>query len=95
MAYSQIGDRVVRDDGYVAMQHVNTNGKVVSIGGVNYTFSPSHNVSMAWIAPEHVDKAFTFKTNACCGNRDKQAFIFASLVNVHLWNGLTREGNPQ
>ena len=95
MTYEQVSDRIVREDGYVAMMHVNTNGKNVSIGGITYMFLPAHNVSMAWIAPEHVDKALTFKTNACCGNKNKQAFIFASLINVNLWSGLTREGNPK
>lgn len=95
MSYSLVDNRVVRDDGYIAMQHVNTNGKNVSIAGVTYVFVPSHNVSLAWIAPEHVDKALTFKTNACCGNQNKQAFTFASLINTYLWHGLDRNGNPK
>lgn len=96
MGYSLVGNQVVRDDGYVALVHHNSNGTSVTIGGVNYVFTPKSNVSFAWIAPEHVDKLLALKTRgSCCGHSEKQRFVLASLINTYLWDGLDRNGNPK
>lgn len=56
MNYGVVGDRVVREDGYVAMQHYSTNPANVKVGDTIYVFVPKHNVSMAWINPNDVAK---------------------------------------
>lgn len=96
MSYTLVGNQVVRDDGYIALQHQSTNGTSVVVSGVNYIFTPKNNVSLAWIAPEHVDKLLALKTRgSCCGHNEKQRFLLASLVNTYLWHGLDRTGNPK
>jgi hypothetical protein len=93
MEYSLVGNQVVRDDGYVAMQHLNSNGAVAKIGEITYIFTPSANVSLAWVASEHVDKMLTIKTRGnCCGHADKQKYYLASMTNVNLHVYNNREG---
>jgi len=92
MSYSLVGDRVVRDDGYVAVAHRNSNGATYSASStVYYVFTPSHNVSMAWIAPEHVAGALSEMARVCCGKSGKK-YILAGIVNVHLWTTGDRHG---
>lgn len=85
-------DRVVREDGYVAVAHRNSNGTNVRVGEVYYVFVPQNNVSMAWVAPAHVDKVLGELARVCCGQHGKK-FFPASLVNVNIWTYNKREGN--
>jgi hypothetical protein len=97
MPYTLVGDRVVRDDGYVAAQHTNTNGANVKVLNTIYVFVPQYNVSMAWIAPEHIAKVLSVKTSSgCnCGGGEKLKFALSPLINVNLWSGFDRNGNPK
>jgi len=97
MEYSQVENKVVRDDGYVAVQHITTNPTNTSISGTVYVFSPKFNVSLAWIAPEHLDKVLSVKAErGCnCGGVKKNKFLLSSMINVNLWNGLTRDGEQK
>jgi len=90
MAYYSDGNKVVRDDGYVALQHRNSNPTAHKIDGVVYQFSPKKNVSMSWVAPEHVDRMLSEDARICCGKTSKKFFL-ASIINVNLWTYGTRE----
>lgn len=82
-----MADIVTNSDGWVALQHYNSNGKTVQIDGIYYVFVPQHNVSLAYVRPEHVDRILAVKERGCnCGgNRMKPAFHYASQVNVCVW----------
>jgi len=95
MEYTQVENRIVRDDGFVAMQHINTNGANVQIGGVTYVFIPTRNVALSWVAPEHIGRMMEVKTRACCGNRNKQKFVLASLINTNIYVYGSREGKQE
>lgn len=56
MEYSPIDGRVVRDDGYVAVQHYTSAPTNIKVAGVVYIFLPRLNVSMCWVHPDHVNK---------------------------------------
>ena len=83
MTYSLIDGKVVREDGYVGMQHRNTNPTSHKIGKVVYSFVPRHNVSLCWVAPEHVQQMLSEVAQICCGKTSKKFFL-AGIVNVGL-----------
>lgn len=94
MDYQLAEDRVVRFDTHVAMQHYSTNPANVKVENDTYIFTPLHNVSLAWVKPEHVSKLQQVKASGCkCGGGGKPKFFLASLINVHLWSGKDRDGN--
>lgn len=89
---------VKRNDGTIAVQWViNTNGKTVQIQSTDryYVFTPKMNVVMAWVREEDVARLLTVKEKTCnCNNGTyKNAFQYASLVNVNLWMFGNREGS--
>jgi hypothetical protein len=92
MSYILLGNRVVREDGYVGLQHRNSNGAMEKVGDTAYTWIPKYNVSLCWVAPEHVDFLLRAMAKICCGKRSKKFFL-ASLINTNLWYGFDRDGN--
>jgi len=85
MTYQLIDDKVTSDDGKIGMQHYNSNPRSVTIGNHIYTFSPSHNVSFAWVYPEDVDKLLTLRTrDSGCNCGKKFLFHLASLINTNI-----------
>lgn len=90
--YNAIGGQVVRDDGFIAVSHRNTNGTSMKIGGTSYVWTPLHNVSMAWVSPEHLDIVLKEMARICCGKTSKK-FYLASITNVNLWTTGDRNGN--
>ena len=92
MSYSQIEGRVVRDGGWVAISHRNSNGASHQISStIYYIFTSRYNVSMAWVAPEHVDNVLAEMARICCGQRSKK-FLLTSLINVNLHEFGSRDG---
>jgi hypothetical protein len=77
--------QVVRDDGFVAMQHHNSNGANIAVEESIYVFVPKNNISFCWVAPQHVGKLLTAKTSVCCGNNNSLRFHLASFINTNLW----------
>lgn len=91
---------VQRSDGSIALQWtINTNGKTVQIGGTDqyYVFVPKMNVVMTWVKPEHLPQLLAHREKTCnCNNGTyKNAFTYASLINVNLWSFGNREGSLQ
>lgn len=78
---------VTNADGWIALQHHNSNGRTVQIDTVYYAFTPQHNISLAWVRPEHVDRILAVQDKSCnCGGgRFRPAFFYASQTNVCLW----------
>lgn len=76
---------ITNDEGYVALQHYNTNPKSVSTNdGTIYTFTPKHNVSLAWVRPEHVDEMLQKQQKICCGKFARLCLV-AGELNVKIW----------
>ena len=77
---------MVNRDGKVALQHTSTNPAVVQIEGTDvvYYFTPRHNVSLAWVDEQYVEKLLSIKTQSCnCGGgAQKNKFMLASETNV-------------
>lgn len=84
MNYTEVDGKVVSEDGRIAVQHRTSNGAVVRAGNTNYVFSPQHNVSLAWVAPEHLSKVLSEVARVCCGKSGKKFFL-ASMINVNIW----------
>jgi len=82
---------VIKRDGLVAIQHYTTNGYSVSVGDDSYAWVPKHNVSLAWVKEEHVDRVLAIKNKACCGHK-RTRFVLASLLNVNVWETGNRHG---
>jgi hypothetical protein len=91
MVYQFTDGRVVREDGFIAVQHRTTNGTNFMVGGQAYIFTPRNNVCMGWVAPEHIDRVLGEMARICCGQRGKKFFL-ASLINVNLYETGRREG---
>ena len=91
MTYIQVENRVIRDDGFIAVQHRTSNGTNHKIGDVIYTFSPQHNVCLGWVAPEHVQAVLSEMARICCGKTSKKFFL-AGIVNVNIFYTGTRDG---
>jgi hypothetical protein len=90
MTYSVNNGMVIRDDGYVALQHRNSNGAMARIGDIVYTWSPKNNISLCWVHPDHVTKLLNERANICCGQTSNK-FLMASYTNVNLWAFGTRD----
>lgn len=84
---------VKRADGFVALQHRNSNPATVRIesNGHEYTFVPQYNVSLAFVAPEDVEPLLHVLARICCGKMDYK-FTYASQINVNLWSTGNRYG---
>lgn len=84
---------ITNSDGFVALQHYNSNPRTVKIqaDGTLYSFVPRHSVSLAWIDPKHVDSLLAQKAKLCCG-KNQNLFFPASQINVNIWTTGTREG---
>jgi hypothetical protein len=80
-------ESIKNSDGLVALQHYTTNPCTVIVEGANtsYTFVPKHNVSMAWVKPEHVDRLLAQTAKGCCGRNKQKKFVLASQTNANLW----------
>jgi len=89
--YTLVENRVIRDDGYVALQHRNSNGAQHKAGDTIYTWAPKHNVSLCWVAPEHVQFLLGEMARICCGKTSKKFFL-AGIINVNLWEKGVRDG---
>lgn len=78
---------VTNADGWIALQHHNSNGRAVIINGNTYVFYPKHNVSLAYVRPEDVDAILAIRDKSCnCGGgRFRAAFFYASQINVCVW----------
>jgi hypothetical protein len=79
---------VTNADGWIALQHHNSNPRTVSIDTVYYVFVPQHNISLAYVRPEHLNRILAVQDKSCnCGGgRFKPAFFIASQTNVNLWS---------
>lgn len=84
---------VTRADGFIALQHRNSNPATVQMEADDtlYSFEPRFNVSLAWVDPKHLDTLLKVKAKTCCGKQDYK-FIPASQINVNLWTTGNREG---
>lgn len=89
---------IKRTDGKIAIKWVlNRPAKRVKIDGTEtyYTFAPKFNVWMDWVAPEHVARLLAVREKTCnCNNGTFQnAFTYANLLDVNLWETGDRHGN--
>ena len=91
MDYQLVEGRVVRFDTYVAVQHRNSNPASHKIGHTIYSFAPRYNVSLAWVAPEHLPSILAEMARICCGKTSKKFFL-AGVVNVNIWYTGNRDG---
>ena len=83
---------MVERNGLVAIQHYTSNGWTVQVEDDIYTWTPKHNVSLAWVKEEHVDRILAVKSKACCG-KDGARFVLASLLNTNVWETGNRHGD--
>jgi len=80
---------VKNEEGLIAVQHYSSNPWDVEVKRSGqpskiYNFRPSHNVSMAWVTQEDLDKILAITVKACCGKHQKRFFL-ASQTNVNLF----------
>jgi hypothetical protein len=88
---------VTNTQGQIALKWtINPNGKTVQMQGTEqyYVFIPKYHVVMAWVNPEHVDALLAKKEKTCmCNNGTyKNAFAYANLLDVNLWETGDRHG---
>lgn len=91
MRYSLEGDRVVAENGHIALQYViSENSKRVIMDQTHhdYFFSAQNHVNMAWVHPDDVPTLLSAMEKSCnCNNGTyKNAFILASLTNVNIYH---------
>lgn len=92
--------RITNPAGEIALKWVLPRpAKPVKIDGTDtvYIFAPKHNVWMAWVKPEHVDRLLAFREKTCnCNNGVyKNAFKLSNRIDVNLWMYGDRHGNPE
>ena len=82
---------MINRDGLIALQHYNSNAKSVPMSdGTVYSFTPQHNVSLAWIQEKHVPEMLNKRAKICCGKTKPLCFP-ASQVNVNIWETGNRD----
>jgi hypothetical protein len=81
---------VINENGYVALRYFQSINKYVSIGDPvqrEYLFvSGNSGVSLAWIAPQDVDRILAMK-KMCCGGNENPMFHYANERDVQIWTG--------
>jgi hypothetical protein len=77
-------DRIINDTGQVAVKYYQQIPKRVVVGEVLYIFSIRGQISMAWIAPEHLDRVLS-AVGGCCGNKKPGVFRLANESDVRRW----------
>jgi len=76
---------IKREDGLVALEHYNSNPKSVKLSdGTAVSFSPQHNVSLAWVEERYVPELVGMRARICCGKTKPLCFP-ASETNVNIW----------
>lgn len=77
-------ETITNSEGQVAVRHLRLVPIRVQVGGVTYLWSIRANISLAWVAPEHVDYVLSTK-GGCCGNKNKKVFVLADETHVRRW----------
>jgi len=75
----------------VALEHYNSNPRIVKVDGCVYNFFPKFNVSLAFVKPEHVEKLLAMQVRICCG-KTKPLCHLASETNINIWKTGNRYG---
>lgn len=89
---------VKKTSGQIAIKWtINPNGKTVRIDGTKkyYVFQPKFHVVMAWVDESDVPGLLGVREKTCnCNNGTfKQAFEYANLLDVNLWEFGDRHGS--
>lgn len=98
MSYRQLeSGHVVNEQGLIALQYIITENPkrvIMESTGHDYFFAPQHHVNLAWVHPQDVPMLLTIQEKGCnCNNGAmKQAFILASLTNVHIYHTGNQQG---
>jgi hypothetical protein len=86
---------VKNSDGKIAVQHRKTNPTAIQIQNTDrqYYFSPLHNVCLAWVEEQDLEKilAIMEKSCDCNGGARTNKFFVASEINVNIYE----TGDPQ
>ena len=53
--------------------------------GTQYIFDTKFNISLALVAPEHVDQILS-KRKGCCGGKKKPIYTYATETDIRRWN---------
>jgi hypothetical protein len=88
MDYSEQNGKVVNSQGQVAVQHFNANEPAIQIEGTDvfYKFVAQHQVSMAWIDPQYLERVLLTQESCNCANGRKfPKFSLCPLINVCIW----------
>lgn len=82
--YGLVDGKVIREDGLVAIQHRNSNPTAYKVDDTVYNWVARHNVSLAWVRPEHLNNVLSQQARICCGKQGKR-FMLASLINTNIF----------
>lgn len=75
-------------EGKTAVKYLRGGQKYIAVGDAEYVFIPNHNISLAWIDNEYVQRVLNMK-RGCCGGSKKVQFVLASETDVrrHTFGG--------
>ncbi len=88
MTLQYLNDRVVNEDGDVAVAYVQTVPHTVRVHGREYAFVVKHNICMAWIKPQDVDIVSSM-LKKCCGGQHTLGYRLENGGNVRRWMGIS------
>jgi hypothetical protein len=75
------------EQGQVAIRRYRQNQRQVIVDQATkkfYLFRPQHNICLAWVDPEDVDKILAIKRK-CCGGAGSPEFYLADEYAVRVW----------
>lgn len=75
---------IVNENGEVALRWNMLTAKLVQVGGREYLFRIVNNISLAWVAPEDVERVLAIRT-VCCGGAHNQSCHYASELDAKRW----------
>jgi len=84
MEIQTIGNKVVNDDGQVAVKYFQPMSQTLKIGSKVYIFVVRKSLSIAWIEPEDVDAVLNV-VKICCGNTPHKVFRLEHETHVKRW----------
>lgn len=84
MSYQTVEDRVINENGEIAVAYYQTIPHVLEVHKKEYAFVVKRNICMAWINPEDID-AVLGVVKTCCGNQRRTVYRLEHETHVKRW----------
>ena len=80
-----VEDRIVREDGYVALRFYKNLPRIVGANGREYVVSIQYNCAILWVHPDDVQPLLNIQ-EGCCGNAKHNICRLATNTDLSIYS---------